>query len=481
MVSPNSPTRSSCYECGREMAKAKKVYAGNRYCGTCYPRLFKRRMCPSCGNHARLPIFDLTADCAVCERAAPCVRCCKVEFETALLTQFGPVCKSCVPYFRDMEPCEKCGKVSQRLSRSKATGLRCCPACRGPAKATCPSCRRHRALILGPDGVPRCEPCTVKPAQPCDSCGALTPAGRGSECEACYWLRIFQRRLAINSKGFSADQITIAFTQFGQWLLDRSGAHKAALSINAHYQFFHELDVTWRSVPSYRELLEHFDTAGLRKAENPMRWLTETGAVTVSAQLKDQHTEQRRLEAILAEPADGWSAQLLSEYVTALKARMERGGTDLRSIRLAARAAANLLKSAWLKVGALPTQKNLESFWRESPGQVAAVTGFIGYLNKYHDLQLQAKPDERLLHQAKRQKAERELVALLSETADAEFESRWIVKGLAYFHGMMRVSRKTLVYQHQDYRGVAGYNITHGGKVLWVPSAGSYQRGDHSV
>ncbi|MCK9815880.1 hypothetical protein M1B35_17540 [Pseudomonas sp. MAFF 302046] len=321
----------------------------------------------------------------------------------------------------------------------------------------------------------------MKPAQPCDFCGALTPAGRGKECERCYWLKNFQRRLAINSKGFSADEIATVFTLFGQWLLERSGAHKAALSINDHYQFFHQLDVTWRSVPSYQELLAHFGAAGLRKAENPMRWLTETGAVTVCAQLKDQLTEQRRLEAILAEPGDGWSAQLLSGYVTALKARMERGGTDLRSIRLAARTAANLLKSARLKGRTLPTQKNIESFWKKSPGQVAAITGFINYINKCHDLQLQAKPDERLLHQAKRQKAERELVALLSETGDAEFERRWIVKGLAYFHGVMRASCKKLVYQPQDYRGVAGYNITYGDKVLWVPSAGSYQHGDYSA
>lgn len=463
------------------MAKAKKVYAGNRYCETCYSKLFKRRMCPGCGNLARLPIFDLTADCAACERAAPCVRCGKVEFETALRVQSGPVCKSCVPYFRDMEPCEKCGKVTQRLARSKATGLRSCPACRGPAKATCPSCRRHRVLTAGPDGVSRCEPCTVRPPKPCESCGALTPAGRGNECEPCYWLRTFQHRLAINSKGFSADEITAVFSQFGNWLLERSGAHKAALSINDHYQFFHQLDATWRSVPSYQELLAHFGAAGLRKAENPMRWLTERGAVTVSEPLKDQLTEQRRLAAILAEPADGWSAQLLSDYITALEARMERGGTDLRSIRLAARAAVNLLKSAQLKVGALPTQKSIESFWRESPGQVAAVTGFIGYLNKRYGLQLQAKPDERLLQQAKRRKAERELVALLSENPDEDFENRWIMKGLAYFHGVTRASRKTLVYQPQEYRGVAGYNITYGNEVLWVPSAGSYQRGDYSA
>lgn len=480
MASHDTSTQAGCDGCGREMAKAKKVYANKRYCETCYPRLFKRRMCPDCGDLARLPVFDHAAHCSACERAGSCVRCGKVEFETGLRTEYGPVCKPCAPYFRAADPCEVCGKLSQRLARSKTTGLRRCPKCSGPEMATCPNCRRYRVLITGQDGVARCEPCTSMPDHPCESCGTLMPAGRGSECEACKWQSVFQKRLAINAKGFSGDRIAGLFTQFGEWLLIRGGAHKAALSINGHYRFFLALDANWDAVPSYEQLLQHFGAAGLRKAENPMRFLTETGVVTVSAQLRDQHTEQRRLAAILLEPADSWSAQLLSEYVDALKARMEQGATDLRSVRLAARAAANLLKGAQLKLGALPTQKALESFWRGSPGQVAAVTGFIGHLNKRHGLELQIKPDARWLLQARRQKAERELVAMLSEAADDDFERRWIAKGLAYFHDVARASRSKLVFQPQEYRGVAGYNVTYEEKTLWVPSASSYQRGEHS-
>ncbi len=480
MASHDACAKAGCHGCGREMTTAKKVYAGNRYCDVCYRRLFKRRMCLGCGNFARLPTFDQAARCSACERVAPCVRCGKLDFETGLRSEYGPVCKTCTPYFRAAEPCEVCGTLSQRLTSNKATGLRSCPKCSGPKMATCPSCRRYRVLAAGEDGVPRCEPCSVRPEHACGSCGTLMPAGRGQECEACYWLRVFNKRLAINAKGFNSDQVAGLFTQFGQWLLDRAGAHKAALSINGHYRFFQAIDSNWASVPSYEQLLQHFGAAGLRKAENPMRWLTEVGVVVTSVLLREQHTEQRRLEAILAELADSWSTQLLGEYVAGLTGKMKLGGTDLRSVRLAARAAANLLKSAKLKVGAVPTQKALESFWREAPGQVAAVTGFIGHLNKRHGLDLQAKPDARWLSVAKRQKAERELVALLREATQEDFEGRWIVKGLAYFHGVTRASRKKLVYQPQDYRGVAGYNITYENQVLWVPSASSYKRGDHT-
>jgi len=72
-------------------------------------------------------------------------------------------------------------------------------------------------------------------------------------------------------------------------------------------------------------------------------------------------------------------------------------------------------------------------------------------------------------------------VALLSEVVDDDFEGRWIVKGLAYFHGVSRTSLKKLIFQPHEYRGVAGYNVTHTDKILWIPSASSYQRGEHSV
>lgn len=481
MTSHDTSTQAGCDGCGREMAKAKRVHAGKRYCDTCYPRLFKRRMCPGCGDFARLPVLDPGARCRGCERAGPCVRCGKTEFETRLRTEYGPVCGSCVPYFRTADHCEVCGKLSQRLARNKSTGLRQCPTCSGPAKATCPSCRRHRVLITGDDGVARCGACTSQPDHPCASCHILMPAGRGRECEACGWKSVLLKRLVINGNGFSNDGINALYTQFGEWLLDRSGPHKAALKINGHYQFFQALDAGWGAVPSYEQLLQHFGARGLRKAENPMRFLVETGRVTISAQLREQDTERGRLAAILAEPVDAWSARLLNEYVDTLMAKMEHSGTGVRSVRLAARPAANLLKVAQLKLGAFPTQKNVESFWRESPGQVAAVTGFVGHLNKRYGLKLQAKPDSHWLTQARRQRAERELVELLSEAAGDDFEVQWIVKGLAYFHDLPRVSRKTLVFQVQEYRGVAGYNVTYEDKILWVPSANSYQRGDHSL
>ncbi|AYG47271.1 hypothetical protein DV532_24445 [Pseudomonas sp. Leaf58] len=300
------------------------------------------------------------------------------------------------------------------------------------------------------------------------------PAGRIGECEPCYWTALLSKRVAINLNGLNT-ALGEAFKAFSIWLLERSGPHKAALNINDHYLFFRELEVAWGNVPSYEQLLEHFGAAKLRRAENPMRWLSESGHVRVNAERRESHTEQLRIEGVLAELEDGWSRQLLSGYYAMLSSRVSRQEADLRSVRLALRAAANFLKTARLAHEAKPGMKALEAFWRSSPGQVAAVTGFVGYLNKTYGLQLGAKPDKRWLQKVKKEKAERELVALLRDQDQGDFEARWIAKALAYFHELPRVNRKTLAYTAERFENTDGFSVQHGSTLLWVPSAASFR------
>ncbi len=476
MVSTEVDRAAGCHECGRAMVKAKKVHNHCRYCESCYARLFKRRLCPGCGNFGRLPIFDLAALCGACERAGPCVRCGKTEFAIGMRSEYGPVCKSCVPYFREPEPCQACGKLSQRLAVSTKTGLRSCNKCRETTGATCPSCMRYRVLIADHDGVLRCKACIAGGERPCESCGVAMPAGRARTCETCYWTSLFNRRVAVNLAGFTSPRIQQLYESFSQWLLMRNGPHKAALNINVHYSFFAQLDDLWGEVPTYDNLLKAFGAAGLRQAENPMRWLQEIGAVIVSAEKRDEHTEQRRVSEMLSEFPDFWSNQLLHGYHAELALRIERSETDLRSVRIALRAALNFLKHAGLAPQTIPKMKVLEAFWRSSPGQVAAVTGFVGYLNKSYNAQLRSRPEKRWLEKARRDKAERELVALLKGGAYVESETIWIGKALAYFHNIRRVNRKTLVYRPESFKGEAGFSIEYEGQVLWVPSASTYTR-----
>lgn len=61
MIAALIPHRSD--ECGRKMTKTHRIYKDHRYYGTCYPRVFKRRLSPKCGDFARLPESDPVAVC----------------------------------------------------------------------------------------------------------------------------------------------------------------------------------------------------------------------------------------------------------------------------------------------------------------------------------------------------------------------------------------------------------------------------------
>lgn len=474
MVSDGANSNTACSDCGKAMIKAKKVHDGKRYCATCYPRLFKRRICSGCGNFGRLPVFDLAARCAGCARNRPCVRCEKAEFKIGLMSQYGPVCKSCAPYFREPAPCEVCGKLSQRLARNQQTDLLTCPACSRSA-STCPSCRRHRVLLESARGGKLCKPCSDEGTRACGTCGDQMPAGRGHECEDCYWRRTLTSRLAIDRQGFRSPVMGPLFVSFGEWLQREMEVKKAAARVHVYFDFFSQVDALWGHIPTYEALLEHFHAGGLRRAEVPMRWLRETQGVHASATVREAHSEQRRLDELLSQVSGHWARDVLARYHHSLIAKQGLHDIKLRSIRLSVRAAVNFLNHAKLARGELPDQRVLEAFWRQSPGQVAAVTGFINFLNKVHNLKLDPRPNERWLKTAKHEKAERELIDLFKCRHEIEaFEAKWIVKGLAYFHGIRRANRKALVYRQATFHEVAGFDVELGDSSFWVPSADSY-------
>ncbi|RMM82579.1 hypothetical protein ALQ72_05128 [Pseudomonas syringae pv. maculicola] len=469
--------RCECDGCGRAIEQPKRIYQEKRYCGNCYPRLFKRRLCPACGNFARLPTFDKTARCSACLRRGSCARCNKVDFKIGRITPYGPVCKPCAVHFREPAICDACGTLSQRTARNSLTGRLLCPKCSGPAAETCPDCRRHRVLISELDGRKRCKVCIEQGVLACATCGVSTPAGRGKECERCYWERTFQKRLAINTSGLSVLSMAQRFERFGNWVLLELGPKAAALKINTYYKFFKELENVWQGVPQYSQLLRHFSAEGLRRSRVPMSWLSEFDGLVVCEQAREEDSEHRRVQGIMEQPRESWPQQLITGYHRMLQSRLAAGDISLRSIRLALRSASDLLDHSRLKAAAMIDQKVLDGYWRKSPGHVASVTGFVGYLNQVYNAGLNSRPDPRWARQQKQAKRERELVELLPQRDEtSDFESRWIVKALAYFHGIGRVSRKGLVYTPATYQGTAGFNIECSQRVLWVPSASTYER-----
>jgi len=271
------------------------------------------------------------------------------------------------------------------------------------------------------------------------------PAGRGNVCEACYWRDTFLKRLTLDEAGLSSVQFVLLFRAFGTWLLDRVQAQKAALSIHRYFPFFYEMEKRWEEVPTYPQLVAYFSAEGLRRVRLPMRWLLETSQVHVDSQQREDASDQRRIEAILSSIPPGTPAStVLFAYKEALQARIVAGKTSLRTVRLSLRPAASLLVNQ-KKVGFnLPEQNDLDHYLLGAPGQKAAITGFVSFINQNYSKKLSIRIDEKKISSIRRKKLETEIKALVVENGCSdEFKLKWISVGLMYFHGLPRsVGRK---------------------------------------
>ena len=432
---------TSCGECGRHSVRIVRVHRGKRFCQTCYQRLFKRRLCPQCGNFARLPRFEPNAVCLSCENAQPCVRCRKTDIRVGMRTPYGPACIACTPYFKPPEPCERCGTLSRWLSRRKELehDLRLCPQCARAGHGTCEACRRHRELEPAADGRRLCRTCTEKGEVPCPECRRPMPAGCGKRCWNCYWKQVAQHRIRLNAAGLASPTLAQRFTNFGAWLIEETGAHKAALNINRYLEFFQQIGKAWDDIPEYDALLQHFGAAGLRRRLLAAHWMEAAGLVVVDADTREADSERRRIEAALNRlPAGSQAAVILAGYHATLRARAKAGTCTLRSVRLALSPAAGLLEMAAAGRGLLPDQRILEAFLRQSPGQQAAVSSFVTYLRGSYGTELALpRRNARQRQKERRAKLLPELLAVLREAGRTEaVDRRWLRIALQYFHDL---------------------------------------------
>lgn len=436
-----------CDECGRNMVRAQRVHNEHRYCATCYPRIFKRTMCPKCGNLARLPKTDPSAVCRTCENDKPCARCGRTRYTIGKVTPYGPVCNACAPHYRMPEPCEVCGAHSPRLTRVSRLGhdRRVCPTCAGAYRGTCTACSRYRLLMEAADGRALCKTCLEKGEVPCPKCQQPMPAGYGTQCQRCYWKALLEKRIQIDCAAFSSPEMAAHFGTFGAWLGQTVGEHKAALTIHRYLPFFTDIERQWRTIPNYGELLAHFGAATLRQVLLPMRWMEATGSVVPDEAAKAEDSDRRRIAATLGKLNEGSTGRVILEgYYGVLLASLKAGTTTVRSIRLALSPAAALLLMAGRAERMPPDQSLLGAYLTNAPGQRAAMSGFVGYLREKHGADLVLPKAALDIAQRKRRKRlEAELLALMREGGEGdEFKRRWLSVALAYFHGLpMKVGK----------------------------------------
>lgn len=460
-----------CDECGRKVTKLTRRYRGHGYCSTCYARVFKRSLCSKCGELARLPRNDPNTICRHCETDKPCTRCGKSEYKTGKITSYGPACKACAVHFREPEPCESCGELSKRLSRVKRLGhsRRLCPTCATADHGTCSACRRHRLLVMTPEGKKLCHTCHEQGEIICSSCGNAMPAGRGDACETCYWEKTSRKRLKINQAAFTKPEMKHAFGAFGEWLICAVGPKKAALRISHYLSFFLDIEATWQKVPSYPQLLNHFGAEGLRRVRLPMHWLHEAKGIEPDAQTKRLHSDKRRIRECLASLSPTAPAgKALHGYWKLLEARIQGGKTSYTSARLALRTAASLLRHTDPTGKNLPTQSDVNAYLGDTPGQAATLTGFTNYLNRQHGFALKAVIDETRAKKRRREQLAKSLIKMTkSPEKDEAWYWTWIILSLEYFHEK-KVSRQAIRKQTVESQN-GGLLVTINGLHYWIP------------
>jgi len=463
-----------CDECGRSVAKIHRVYEGHRYCVSCYARVFKPRICASCGERKRLPFNLPDAICSTCTTSKPCIRCGRVGSPVGRMSKYGPVCNSCSPYFRPERPCEGCGNSSSELSKVARfqNGLRLCPSCQRSDYKTCPGCRRYRQLFEGGSGTRLCKLCLKHHDRHCSACLKPIAGGRGSRCEDCYWIAAAHKRIGIDQQVFSSLKMSALFIKFGDWLISECGGKNAALSIHRYLSFFTEVEKVWGSFPGYESLVGHFKAEGLRRVRRPMRWLETHQKLCIDSIVRENTSEEGRILSMsVIFSNEVIAGQAVTGYLKKLRIRERQGKTSLRSIRLALTPAIHLLQCASTTGQLLPDQKTLNDYLAGHPGQRAAVTGFINHLNATFSLKLAPYVDDALVAALRKKRLEKRLRSFISgEGLTATNADAWVPIALEYFH-KIRVSKKLLssIASHIISMDISGITLQLGNQQYYLP------------
>ncbi len=430
-----------CSQCGKSVAKYHRFYKGEGYCHTCYVRVFKPLPCSKCGEIHRLHYKEEQAVCSACCHNRPCIRCGKERYEIGKITAYGSVCNSCSPYFREKKPCGYCGVLSSKLTKTEknGVGLSICPKCYRKEKGyeTCPQCHKNRLLIETEHGK-MCKKCHEVGLVDCQTCGIQIPAGMGSACDSCGWLKRFNQRVHLLKFTIPAEQVRAAFIEFSQWLLQDVGNHKATLTIELYVPFFVEITRYWNELPSYEVILHHFKPKGLRKYLKVKQWLHILYQGNIQDSKKTDLAEGCRIDALFAKIAyQPIACDLFNGYQAELMAKLYAGRTTLKSVRLALQPAVGLLLQ---RINQIPTQSEVGMYLAERSGQRAALTGFINYLNKNYDLNLICGHSEKEKIQAQQRKQknlENEMIVFIIKSREEQNSIHiidWIRLSMQYFH-----------------------------------------------
>ena len=280
------------------------------------------------------------------------------------------------------------------------------------------------------------------------------------------------KRIDLDKAAFASPHMARVFESFGRWLDHHVGAHRAALTIHRYLAFFMEIERAWGELPTYAQLLERFGAEGLRRVRTAMHWLSDVHGIETDPQLREIDSERRRIRSILDALQKGSrAAQVLLAYQSHLGGPDENALSSLRSTRMALRPAVDLLLAAVQNGNEQPEQTHLDSYLRERPGQRAAVTGFVHFLNHVYACDLELQRDKARERARRRELLAKELMRLATSNLASDDNLRhWIRLGLEYFHGV-KVTRAQVRAATPNSVGDDGLEVRLNDHAYWLPRA----------
>ncbi|MET3115840.1 uncharacterized protein YacL (UPF0231 family) [Undibacterium sp. GrIS 1.8] len=387
-----------CDECGRTIQKAKRVFEGKDYCSSCYPIVFVKSVCTSCGGSARMHRFSKnTPLCSLCTRIGRvCARCEKPVLKAGLIYSGKAICPSCVPHFRAQLACSSCGCLSTRLSAMPSMGIedKICDSCRNKfTHKTCCVCRKFRKVeFISEKNRPFCASCVPgkELSHSCPDCNMEVQGNGFSRCRACLNWNQISHEANMFQHVLTREWAKNIFLGFGNWFHQRDPAKPNLVkNFRNHQLFFERLDATFISLDEInsKSLLQFFGTAVLRKHLIVMQYFSEEIGIELSKEAKLDSAERGRIGNILQQSKKFSWNKILEHYSNWL----EQSGAAVRTHRLYLSSAASFCKHANLSNQPW-TEDIIRQFLQQNPGLRANLFKFVGYCKRSYGWDVYVPP-----------------------------------------------------------------------------------------
>ena len=438
--------KRKCDYCGTTLADKDHKYHGKHYCEECFHHLFHFRTCVKCNKVRKIYDYQEPPICKSCQvKGKPCIRCGKTEYPNGKITEYGPVCNVCAKYYTEYEKCSVCKSgempTSYRTMPDGSVKLLClkCHYKTMPICAACLYRRQPFSYTLGKQ--PLCKTCSVEGSRKCRQCGESFPAGKGSICPDCH-----HENTLVKKTNFIAKTLSVYtaehFITFSKWLKKRRDIIYVSSYIQKYHAYFLEIDELAAQngkMPSYEELLATFPHATDKTNMLVHLYLQDAGIITIDEEIKDKYANLNLIEKYLSTFSKSDRRHLVIEsYYRMLLEKYKINKTSLRSIRLALTPAVKILIYSGHFKKELPDIDILSGYLWVYPGQRCALTGFINFLSKnfQHNLDIKAVPKAKLKRPNESKEVLRQrLVRMLRHPETIERNRQYFLRMLiSYLH-----------------------------------------------